>query len=1248
MTGSGTSAGECLVSLVSEERRGRPGAAIETAIQAAREDPQDAAAQLFVAVYAALAVGEPRQALHFIETIGEPANEMAQRRIRACSAWAQRLGRNWYPGDTGGEFGPSGTRGFTSVGEVFEGDAETMLLEACVAFGPANLLSVRSLLESMVRKSSAEAQVLLQSAMNDLERFKQIAQMANAPTSACWAVQCQADLLYRSGTASKAQKLLEFAREIYGAGEDGIGVACTYLVEGDWFATPGSSPEALSLDLAGRPEPSPFATTQDVARATEAYNHAESSLAGVDAPRVVAALALRRAVLCHLEGDLSAQLDWLQTADQMFMDAGETSGCHLVTVHRLVAAISAGDFVQLRRNTPLEWGATHGPVADILAWGLARGSLSFCTGLGRIFERTAERWEGQGDLDRAEVAYLMARPLLSLSGVIPSWSILLTLAGLDARRNAQVRSLVRRLKILADLPLPPKATEQPTAWMQDLQLTMSLIDIPTGSIGTGMIAIQAIERGMKRLGALLESAVPVDVNKMALPMDAEVISGELQEAWVRNNPFDSTRPEESELPKFTRIALDTATRAAIEQLKRAKPQGFLLRALQAERLGWDAEADIWYQAALEAVESTGDVNRWLAVVILGAWGKHEEAVADFTRIHQGHMVHPSLIPSLALRARDFETAHELFSQLDKQTVSSELSWMDLLDRAEAALECKETEAAQDLARRAIALFEDGINRLPRDSDRVASCDDVKAALLYLLLSRIYLAVANRRFEDGDEAAQLKVLDQGFAITDRGHALALPRLASADTLSGAHDEGRLKRWQQAATDQTTAYQRYLTALVLGGVEPIENRSEMLSNSEQRLADIEASLEPGERKWVLDLHRPKDFSLEEAQSRLPNGVCLLEYHLVGRDLVAWGVTRSSIQGWYKRISGRPLDGILHRFQASCSSGAPLVESDVLARLLVEPFAKLLDRNERIIVVPSGPLHAAPFHVLPFRGESLGVTHVISYLPSASLLKDNVIDRPLDDGEALVVGDPQFSAELHPSLSRLAGAALESQIIGRLYKTRDVFTAADAREATIRPLLHQRAVVHFAAHGRLDETAPNTSSIILAGDDQLTVSDLIGLRIDADLAVLSACDTGRGALSLGGDVVGLTRGLLAAGVKRSVVSLWPVDDVAACVTMVGFHEKLLGGDAPALALASAQREVRAMSGIDLAGRYQELGGELELNRVSVRRKSTESYRNTPAFRQLAAFPEADLDDEPDRTVGELNGSLPSIWAPFVLIGF
>ena len=117
-------------------------------------------------------------------------------------------------------------------------------------------------------------------------------------------------------------------------------------------------------------------------------------------------------------------------------------------------------------------------------------------------------------------------------------------------------------------------------------------------------------------------------------------------------------------------------------------------------------------------------------------------------------------------------------------------------------------------------------------------------------------------------------------------------------------------------------------------------------------------------------------------------------------------------------------------------------------------------------------------------------------------------------------------------------------------------DAAEEAIRRDLADSNLVHLAAHGRLDPIAPSDSSIVLAGRDELTVSDFIGLRIDAELAVLSACDSGRGAASLGGDVVGLARGLIAAGARRSVVSLWPVDDAPACATMSLFHEHLAGG--------------------------------------------------------------------------------------------
>jgi CHAT domain-containing protein len=135
----------------------------------------------------------------------------------------------------------------------------------------------------------------------------------------------------------------------------------------------------------------------------------------------------------------------------------------------------------------------------------------------------------------------------------------------------------------------------------------------------------------------------------------------------------------------------------------------------------------------------------------------------------------------------------------------------------------------------------------------------------------------------------------------------------------------------------------------------------------------------------------------------------------------------------------------------------------------------------------------------------------------------------------------------------------------------------------------LVHLAAHGRLDPVAPSDSSIVLAGGDELTVSDLVGLRIDAELAVLSACDSGRGAASLGGDVVGLARGLIAAGARRSVVSLWPVDDAPACVTMSLLHERLAAGLPAAAALHESQATVRGLSGAELAARYVELGGDL-----------------------------------------------------------
>jgi CHAT domain-containing protein len=153
-----------------------------------------------------------------------------------------------------------------------------------------------------------------------------------------------------------------------------------------------------------------------------------------------------------------------------------------------------------------------------------------------------------------------------------------------------------------------------------------------------------------------------------------------------------------------------------------------------------------------------------------------------------------------------------------------------------------------------------------------------------------------------------------------------------------------------------------------------------------------------------------------------------------------------------------------------------------------------------------------------------------------------------------------------------------------------------------------------------------LALAGTDQLTVADLMGLAIDADLVVLSACDTGRGDATLGGDVVGLVRGLLAAGARNAVVSLWAVDDEATCVLMSEFARLLKEGRSIADALAAAKWAVREL---DAVGRAAAFGA---LDRAAARPSSgrQRATRDT-------------LLEEPD----EADDAHPYWWAPFVHVG-
>lgn len=141
------------------------------------------------------------------------------------------------------------------------------------------------------------------------------------------------------------------------------------------------------------------------------------------------------------------------------------------------------------------------------------------------------------------------------------------------------------------------------------------------------------------------------------------------------------------------------------------------------------------------------------------------------------------------------------------------------------------------------------------------------------------------------------------------------------------------------------------------------------------------------------------------------------------------------------------------------------------------------------------------------------------------------------------------------------------------------AASRDAVIAPGLDRFRIVHFATHGIVDTVSPELSGIVLSlvdehgnsRDGYLRLNDIFNLKLNAELVVLSACQTALGKEIRGEGMIGLTRGFFYAGAPRVVASLWKVEDKATAKLMKLFYRKMFTAKArPSAALRGAQIEM------------------------------------------------------------------------------
>jgi CHAT domain-containing protein len=250
--------------------------------------------------------------------------------------------------------------------------------------------------------------------------------------------------------------------------------------------------------------------------------------------------------------------------------------------------------------------------------------------------------------------------------------------------------------------------------------------------------------------------------------------------------------------------------------------------------------------------------------------------------------------------------------------------------------------------------------------------------------------------------------------------------------------------------------------------------------------------------------------------------------------------------------------------------------LHQLLIAPIIDLLPTNPlaSVIFIPDGVLYEVPFAALKNeQGKYLIDLHTISIAPSLAVLAQTAQLKQRNISTitpSLIVGNPDFKGKHEV----LPFSEYEARDIAKLFPSR-LLLGNKATESAVKQWLPSARIAHFATHGVPDNENGLDSSIILtpSGSDSgfLTAAKVLNLSLQADLIVLSACDTGRGKIT-GDGVIGLSRSFITAGANSIIVSLWSVNDGSTSMLMTDFYRQWQGGKSKAQALRTAMLNTKA----------------------------------------------------------------------------
>jgi tetratricopeptide (TPR) repeat protein len=398
-------------------------------------------------------------------------------------------------------------------------------------------------------------------------------------------------------------------------------------------------------------------------------------------------------------------------------------------------------------------------------------------------------------------------------------------------------------------------------------------------------------------------------------------------------------------------------------------------------------------------------------------------------------------------------------------------------------------------------------------------------------------------------------NEALEISERGRArafleLVASRLSPNPTTAITPEPPKIQKIKQIAKEQNATIVQYsiFNSREIVHFIPLSN-SPATENSEPQ---IEHTNKSELYVWIIEPNGKvtfRSFSLKFKGTQATTDGSALQ-KLVTETLASLGV-------------GEDRNGI---FEVSFPAANPELQTNSLKLLhffLIQPIADLLptDPNKRVIFVPDQDLFRIPFAALiDSEGKYLIEKHTILTTPSIQLLELTHLQRKnsFPSGQAaLVVGNP---SPMPSGFQPLKGAEKEALDVAQLLKTKPLIGSQATEPAVLQQLPNAR-IIHLATHGTFNEQQPLLGGVALAqtgrdtqNDGVLTAEEIFNLKskLNAELLVLSACNTGRGRIT-GDGVIGLSRSFIAAGIPSVLVSLWSVPDAPTAELMTQFYTNL-----------------------------------------------------------------------------------------------